>query len=119
MDFYKLNKVEDWMYAMVVYHVKLEEKDWMRVLDKIKKDLQIVTSLDSSFDVDAKATLKKFLTAERFVLVRYLKKAVTIQQQVLVTGYTVFIDNINNCHLTKKHFQNNEKKITDNITLLK
>ncbi|CAB5378975.1 unnamed protein product [Rhizophagus irregularis] len=110
MDFYKLNKVEDWMYAMVVYYVKLEEKDWMRVLDKIKKDLQIVTSLDSSFDVDAKAKLKKFLTAERFVL---------IQQQVLVTGYTVFIDNINNCHLTKKHFQNNEKKITDNITLLK
>ena len=63
MDFYKLNKVEDWMCTKAVeyYHAKLEQKDWMRVLDKIKKDLQIVASSDSSFDMRCKRKVQSIL----------------------------------------------------------
>lgn len=77
MDFYKLNKVEDWMYAMVVeyYHMKLEEKDWMRVLDKIKKDLQIVTSLDSSFDVRCKSKTQKILDCWKICISKIFNKS--------------------------------------------
>ncbi|CAG8831238.1 5645_t:CDS:1, partial [Racocetra persica] len=61
--FYKLNEANSWTYAEVVeyYHTKLEQKDWMRVLDKIKKDLQIVASSDLSFDKKCKRKAQSIL----------------------------------------------------------
>ncbi|CAG8629038.1 8298_t:CDS:2 [Diversispora eburnea] len=82
MDFYKLNEIEDWACIKVVkyYRANSGQKTWTKVLDKIKKDLQIVAS-DPTFDARRKRKAQEIIDSWK------------VEQQVLATGNAVSVDN--------------------------
>ena len=63
MDFYRYTALIDWTCANIVKHYRdnLERKDWEYVLDKVKKDLRYITTLDSGFSVMHKRKSQEIL----------------------------------------------------------
>ncbi|CAG8828888.1 4250_t:CDS:10 [Gigaspora margarita] len=95
MDFYKLNEIEDWACIKIVkyYRANSGQKTWTKVLDKIKKDLQIVASSDSTFDARRKRKAQEIIDSWK------------VEQQVLATGNVVSVDNR---RITEKHRQEDQ-----------
>jgi hypothetical protein len=63
MAFYHVVKVEDWTCTNLVkyYRSKMEQKDWKKVLDWIKKDLIKVKNSDSEFDITQRKKAREIL----------------------------------------------------------
>ncbi|CAG8609564.1 11384_t:CDS:2 [Ambispora leptoticha] len=101
MDFYKLNEIEDWACIKVVkyYRANSGQKTWTKVLDKIKKDLQIVAS-DPAFDARRKRKAQEIIDSWKIWTSpmkrngsQYNLKYQKVEQQVLATGNAVSVDN--------------------------
>ncbi|CAG8576928.1 13828_t:CDS:2 [Acaulospora colombiana] len=101
MDFYKLNEIEDWACIKVVkyYRANSGQKTWTKVLDKIKKDLQIVAS-DPTFDARRKRKAQEIIDSWKIWTSpmkrdssQYNLKYQQVEQQVLATGNAVSVDN--------------------------
>ncbi|CAG8659648.1 9198_t:CDS:2, partial [Paraglomus brasilianum] len=120
MDFYKSRAVEDWTCKNLVefYRITSGQKDRKKLLDSINKDLKKVKEASSEFDPTRKRKAQRIIdnwkdwtmmgddTGFKFEFHQ-------VQQQVLATGHTVSIDNIDNRRLTGKHHRDDGEEIAD------
>ncbi|CAJ0851660.1 19980_t:CDS:2 [Entrophospora sp. SA101] len=51
--FYYVTAIESWTYINIIeyYRAKIEQKDLKQILDRVKKDLQVVANPNSDFDM--------------------------------------------------------------------
>ncbi|CAH1762774.1 15156_t:CDS:2 [Entrophospora sp. SA101] len=61
--FYYVTAIESWTYINIIeyYRAKIEQKDLKQILDRVKKDLQVVANPNSDFDVASKEKAQEIL----------------------------------------------------------
>ncbi|CAG8578506.1 8638_t:CDS:10 [Paraglomus brasilianum] len=117
---------ENWTCVNLVefYRANSKQKERKKVLDNIKKDLEKVVRSKSGFDATRKKKAQKIINNWKDWTMmsddtNFKFEFNQIQQQVLTTGNTVTIDNIDNHCVTGKHLREDEMKTTVDVTPLK